>query len=226
MMTLILACITAILALAASLFVLTSGRGVSRAFLFHFYERMGPELYGKTVGGWQGLIDEIVPPLSSAPAPKLTVLDVGTAVGEFPLALAATPYFTGRVVGIDWSPRMLQIAHHSAQERDLAACVEFSQADVNNGLPFASRAFDVIVVIGTLETLPKPEATLKEMVRVLKPDGRVMISCYRGWSQWSVGQVRDYYTTHLQKLGLTESRVVPFRPSHDLLIARRADVAD
>ena len=74
---------------------------------------------------------------------------------------------TGRgeiVIGVDSSVEMLSIA----RKRTAGASLVCADAD---HLPFKDRNFDVVVSITLLQNVPEPVATMKEMARVLKPEG-------------------------------------------------------
>ena len=93
--------------------------------------------------------------------PDLDVLDLGCRTG------ALTQHYTAgnRVVGVDVDRDALQ----RAAER---LSIETVWADVEERLPFADDAFDVVVAGELLEHLADPEATIAEVSRVLRPGGR------------------------------------------------------
>jgi len=98
------------------------------------------------------------------------VLDVGVGTGlELPMFDAGT-----RVVGIDLSEPMLQRA---ARRVDLAALDHVAGLAVMDAcqLAFADGTFDAIVAPYVLTVLPRPEASLDEWVRVLKPGGEIVL---------------------------------------------------
>ena len=130
--------------------------------------------------------------------------DVGTAVGDLPLTLALLPDFRGRVVGVDWSPRMMGVAGREAQRQGLDDQIQFGVVDVRGALPFAGAAFDLVFCLGLLETLPYPESVLSEFKRVLKPDGRLVLSLYRGWAAWNTALSLEWYAQHLASLGMCD----------------------
>ena len=103
-------------------------------------------------------------------SPLATVLDVGCGTGEFEqLVLSDRP--TQRIVGVDISDKMLAIAQQKCQAYPN---VEFHIASAT-ALPFASNSFDAIVSASAFHYFDDPLAALKEMKRVLKPDGTVII---------------------------------------------------
>lgn len=60
-------------------------------------------------------------------------------------------------------------------------------------LPFAANSLDLVVLPHTLEQSPDPHATLREVERVLVPEGRVVISCLNPVSLWAMRQRRGHF---------------------------------
>jgi ubiquinone/menaquinone biosynthesis C-methylase UbiE len=198
------------------LILLTDGRYFGKPLMRWVYDRAGPALFGSAseAARWQTLAQEL------ALAGDKRVLDVGTAVGDLPLTLAALPGYSGRVVGVDWSPRMIAAALERAQKRGLHERVTFQVVDVREGLPFRDGEYDVVCCLGLLETLPHPEPILEELCRVLAPGGTLVLSLYRGWASTSVALSLKWYREHLATLGLTELRVAACRRNQDVVLAR------
>lgn len=109
------------------------------------------------------------------------VLSIGCAAGgEFPV-LRQRGF---EIVGVDLAPQMLQYARHRFQEDD-AIHVLMSDAE---GLPFADQAFDLVLCLGVLEYLPDYSPALREMRRVLKPGGMMVLSVPSRVSQLNVAE--------------------------------------
>lgn len=96
-----------------------------------------------------------------------SVLDVASGTGESACELAERP--GARVTGVDLSVRMLERAGRKARRRRLE--IGLARADAH-GLPFADATFDAAVSECTTCILDK-ERAIGEMVRVVKPGGRV-----------------------------------------------------
>lgn len=94
------------------------------------------------------------------------VLDACCGTGD--LALAAGAAGAGRVVGVDFSERMLERARRKAPR------LEWVQADVL-ALPFEDGSFDAAVVGFGIRNVEDLERALRELRRVLAPGGRVGI---------------------------------------------------
>ena len=103
------------------------------------------------------------------------VLELACGTGESACWLAEQR--GARVVGLDRSRRMIQRAEQKARARGLE--VAFREADAHH-LPFPDAAFDVAICECTLCLLDK-EQVLREMVRVVRPGGRVGMhdGCWR-----------------------------------------------
>lgn len=108
------------------------------------------------------------------------VLDVGCGTGL--LLRAMTDHeSTIRVVGLDLSRAML----HRARSR-LPVTVTLLQGDTTR-LPFESATFDVVVSSSALHYAPHPDDALAEIARVLRPNGRLVLTIW----------CTDYWTTRL-----------------------------
>ncbi|MFH1560169.1 MAG: bifunctional demethylmenaquinone methyltransferase/2-methoxy-6-polyprenyl-1,4-benzoquinol methylase UbiE [Chloroflexota bacterium] len=100
-------------------------------------------------------------------------LDVATGTGDFALALARR-LGIGRVVGLDFAPRMLPMARDKAQRRGLSHWVHWMLGDAL-ALPFSDDHFLCATVGFGLRNFSDKEAALREMARVVIPGGRVVI---------------------------------------------------
>ncbi len=78
-------------------------------------------------------------------------------------------------------------------------------------LPFAEQSLDLIILPHTLEIYPDPHATLREVERVLVPEGRVIIAGLNPLSLWGARVIRERFYA---RLGSTNN----FMPIHSELI--------
>jgi ubiquinone/menaquinone biosynthesis C-methylase UbiE len=101
------------------------------------------------------------------------VLDVACGTGAATRLAARSVGPKGRVVGLDLSSDMLDVASTSAQET-AAGPIEWRKADVG-ALPVDDESFDVVLCAFGLMFFPDRAGALKEMRRVLRPDGRLML---------------------------------------------------
>lgn len=100
---------------------------------------------------------------SVLPQGQPAVLDVGCGDGCILRALSPR---VGRAVGVDISEAALEVARSSS-----GADIEFVQGDAEEGLPFDSDSFDVVFSGDVIEHLFDSASFLREMHRVLKPNG-------------------------------------------------------
>jgi SAM-dependent methyltransferase len=105
--------------------------------------------------------------------PGERVVDVGSGAGIDSLIAARLVGPTGRVVGVDMTPAMLNKANRAASEAELRN-VEFRKG-LAEALPVPDGWADVVISNGVLNLMPDKSAVLKEMARVLKPAGRLQI---------------------------------------------------
>jgi ubiquinone/menaquinone biosynthesis C-methylase UbiE len=98
------------------------------------------------------------------------VLDLACGPGAFALAIAPRVH---SVRGIDLTPEMLRRARVYQAEQQISNAA-FVRGDVEQ-LPFPPATFDLVSCQCTFHHLPKPLLVLREMVRVTKPQGRLLI---------------------------------------------------
>lgn len=102
------------------------------------------------------------------------VVDLGSGAGNDAFIARYETGESGKVIGIDFTPAMIDKARQNAEARGLHN-VEFRQGDIEN-MPLTSNVADVIVSNCVLNLVPKKEAVIKEIFRVLKPGGHFSIS--------------------------------------------------
>jgi SAM-dependent methyltransferase len=181
--------------------------------------------------GHRELVERTAGELANVVAPPGPVADLGCGPGAHALALARRGY---DVVGVDGSPRMVEVARTGAARAEVGAT--FDVLDVRAPLHFADASLGGVLAILVLQHLPNPAAFITEIRRCLRPDGYLLITAPARASMsirsqslyWRVraacyhlvpGMVRFYDTNSLPRLveerGLTvvECRGEPGRVS-------------
>jgi SAM-dependent methyltransferase len=140
---------------------------------------------------------DFVPAMFAQWAPRLAdtadikegdhVLDVGCGTGIFAREALKRVGINGKVTGIDLNESMLSVGRRLQPE------IAWQQGDVVK-LPFDDDAFDVVGSQFVLMFLPDRVASLKEMWRVLKPGGRLIISVWDGSPAYEI--LRDIAQKH------------------------------
>jgi demethylmenaquinone methyltransferase / 2-methoxy-6-polyprenyl-1,4-benzoquinol methylase len=109
--------------------------------------------------------------VSRVPADALNVLDVacGTAAVSLELARRAP---RRHVTGIDQSPEMLATGRARVERAGLAGRIELREGRAER-LPYSDGEFDALTFTYLLRYVDDPEATLRELVRVVRPGGTI-----------------------------------------------------
>jgi ubiquinone/menaquinone biosynthesis C-methylase UbiE len=105
------------------------------------------------------------------------VLDVATGTGRLPLVLLEEPTFQGRIVGLDLSRRMLAVAAGKLTVYSNRVSLLHNPAE---HLPFPDDTFDLVTCLEALEFMMHPQTVLRDMVRVLRPGGLLVITNRQG----------------------------------------------
>jgi predicted TPR repeat methyltransferase len=111
-------------------------------------------------------VTEIV--LTRQPA-AASVLDVGCGTGLVGRALRGSG-FAGRILGLDISPASLEVAEQSGAYDSL------EPADLQQRLPVDDDSVDAVVCVGVMTYLPEVEAVWRELARVVRPGGLVVVT--------------------------------------------------
>ncbi len=102
------------------------------------------------------------------------VIDLGSGAGNDAFIARSETGETGKVIGIDFTPAMIEKARANAEKLAFHN-VEFRQGDIEK-MPVTANTADVVVSNCVLNLVPNKDAVIKEIFRVLKPGGHFSIS--------------------------------------------------
>jgi arsenite methyltransferase len=103
-----------------------------------------------------------------------TVLDLGCGAGTDLLIAAQMAGPSGRAIGVDMTPAMLERARASANEMRLVDIA--LHESLIESLPLEDESVDVVISNGVIDLVPDKDAVLSEIDRVLRPGGRLQIA--------------------------------------------------
>jgi len=126
-----------------------------------------------------------------------TVLDVATGTAD--LALAAARRDTVRIFGVDLSPAMLKLAREKIERHALSHRITVEEGTAEH-LRFPDESFDAVMVAFGIRNFSDLQRGLREMFRVLRPGGAVMILEFSRPRRTPFRQVYSIYFTHVLPL--------------------------
>jgi demethylmenaquinone methyltransferase/2-methoxy-6-polyprenyl-1,4-benzoquinol methylase len=154
------------------------------------YDLVNTVLSAGTDGGWRRRAAK-----ATLLKPGGSALDVACGSGKLTTLLARIAGPNGRVVGLDFSTKMLDVARHESPT------IEFREGDALK-LPFDDATFDASTIAFGLRNLADPVRGLTEMMRVVKPGGRAVVLEFVRPPKGPVGSAyRVYLKTLLPALG-------------------------
>jgi arsenite methyltransferase len=150
-----------------------------------------------------------------------TVLDLGSGAGFDCFLASARVGPTGKVIGVDMTPDMLDKARENAKKGKYTN-VEFRLGEIEN-LPIANDSVDVIISNCVINLAADKQRVFQEAYRVLKPKGRLMISdivilkelpenikksvaAYVGCISGAIG--KEEYLNAIKSSGLIDTRII------------------
>ena len=105
--------------------------------------------------------------------PGMAVLDFGCGTGSFTLAAAGIAGPVGRVYALDIHPLAIESVQRAASKKRINNITTILGSSIDT-LP--GKTIDMILLFDTLHDIAEPVPVLADMHRVLKPDGRLIVS--------------------------------------------------
>jgi len=135
----------------------------------------------------------------SGALPGQKVLDCATGTGDLAIEFKKAVGAQGQVIGTDFCAEMLIPAPGKA--RQLGLEITFEQADVTQ-LQYADNTFDICSISFGIRNVGDPVKALREMARVTKPGGKVMVLEFGQVNVPVFGSLYNYYSQNiLPKIG-------------------------
>lgn len=101
-----------------------------------------------------------------------TILDIATGTGDLAIALVETN--AKKIIGLDISPGMLEVGKDKIKRKNLDSTIEMVVGD-SEKLDFEDNSFDAVTVSFGVRNFETLETGLSEILRVLKPQGSLVI---------------------------------------------------
>jgi demethylmenaquinone methyltransferase/2-methoxy-6-polyprenyl-1,4-benzoquinol methylase len=126
-----------------------------------------------------------------------TVLDIATGTGDLALLMAKTS--AEKIIGLDISAGMLEVGRKKIASANLSDKIEMVLAD-SEAMPFEDNSFDAITVAFGIRNFEHLDLGLKEILRVLKPNGVFVVLETSNPTQAPYKQGYSLYTKYLLPL--------------------------
>ena len=134
------------------------------------YDRLNHLLSLGTDRSWRRrALKEIV-----VPGTTQEILDVACGTGDFSLEIAAASTPETLVTGLDLSEGMLAVMREKVARKGLEGRIRMMQGNCES-LPFADSGFDCVTIAFGIRNFEHREAALREILRVLRPGGKLVI---------------------------------------------------
>ncbi|MBK7142948.1 MAG: bifunctional demethylmenaquinone methyltransferase/2-methoxy-6-polyprenyl-1,4-benzoquinol methylase UbiE [bacterium] len=134
----------------------------------HRYDLLNHLLSGNRDVAWRRKLATMLPTRSN-----LDALDLATGTGDQLITLAETGKLRSGV-GIDLAEKMLELGRAKINERQLGQLLRLQIGDAG-AIPFPDRTFDLVTISFGIRNVLDVPAALREMYRVLRPEGRLLI---------------------------------------------------
>lgn len=124
------------------------------------------------------------------------VLDVAGGTGDLSSAFSDIVGEKGCVALTDINDSMLKVGRHKLQKGNISNNIKYIQANAEV-LPFYDEQFDLVTISFGLRNVTNKENALNEILRVLKPGGRLLILEFSTPIYWPVRKFYDFYCLHI-----------------------------
>lgn len=135
-----------------------------------------------------------------------TVLDIGCNNGQHTLKIASK---CKKIYGFDYDKSMLQLAKREAIRKNISNAF-FTYGNAEKKYPFPANSFDVVVFLDVYEHLTKRKYALKQVHRVLKRGGILLISVPKSDTSWKRTQKKyniNYFSDPDHKIEFTKREI-------------------
>lgn len=111
---------------------------------------------------------------TAAPKPGEVVVDVACGTGDLTEAFAKSP--ASKVIGIDFTPEMLDVAgrKRTSLSPEIAAKIEYREGDAQ-ALDLPDASADIVSIAFGIRNVADPARALREFARILRPGGRLVV---------------------------------------------------
>lgn len=201
-------------------FIVAEGAYLGRRIVVLLYDRFAFRY--DEVKDFNPLSDAVLlagPILAHVPSGR--VLDIATGTGRLPCALFAQPGFSGRVSALDASAGMLVVAKHKLSA--YAGRIDWHHCSAVP-LPFANEQFDAVACLEALEFFPDADTALREMWRVLRPGGLLLVSNRIGPDAWKLpgrAPPTPVFLERLRASGFADVEAQDWLVDYDLVRAQK-----
>ena len=156
-----------------------------------YYDEMNDIMSMGMVQGWHRFMMKKAGDISGK-----RCLDVGTGTGEIAFHVARTAGAGSTVVGVDITPKMLEMAERKEKEMDLPVKIDWRVGDALN-LDFEDGSFDLVTSGYMLRNVTDILKAVSEMHRVLAPGGKVVVA---ELSKPKNAVVRFFYNIYMKRV--------------------------
>lgn len=129
------------------------------------------------------------------PAQHRRILDVATGTADVAILTAKTLPDT-QITGLDLSSEMLKVGDGKIRKNDLEDRIELLQGDSEN-LPFEDNSFDALTVAFGVRNYENLERGLREMRRVLRPEGKLVVLEFSRPRRFPFKQLFNFYFANI-----------------------------